>query len=114
MHIAYAATSRLDTFLGNLNREIINPLILLLFALAVVFFLFGMLRFFASGENDEKRTEGKRHMLWGLIGMTIMMGVFFVLNLLLGTIDIPKSEIDPNDPTRVKLRGYVPPPFPPP
>ncbi|MEK7569647.1 MAG: hypothetical protein AAB500_02035 [Patescibacteria group bacterium] len=105
--------SRFDTFLVNLNREIINPLILLLFALAVAIFLFGMLQFFLSAANDEKKTAGKQHMIWGVIGMTIMMGVFFILNLILGTLNISKGEIDPANPGGVNLKEYTPPPFPP-
>jgi len=86
MEIAYAGS--VDTFIANVNREIINPLILLLFALAVAYFLWGMLKFFSSGQNEERKTEGKQHMLWGVVGMTIMMGVFFILNLILSTFDI--------------------------
>ena len=87
MLIAYAAES-VDQFIGNVNRLIINPLIALLFALAVVFFLYGMLQFFINSTNDEKKTQGKRHMIWGVVGMTIMMGVFFILNLVLDTIGV--------------------------
>lgn len=107
--VAYAGS--LDTFIGNVNRMIVNPLILLLFALAVAFFLYGMLQFLASGQNDEKRTQGKKHMLWGVVGMTIMMGVFFVMNLILSTLDI--KGIKPETGEVQKLKDYNP-TYPPP
>ncbi len=84
--IAYA--SRFDTFLVNLNREIVNPLIGLLFALAVLYFLYGMAQFILSEQNDEKKTDGKSHMMWGIIGITIMMGVWTILGIVIDTLNI--------------------------
>lgn len=105
--VAYASES-LDKFLSNVNRMIINPLILLLFALALVYFLYGVFEFIKNGDNEEKKTEGKSHMMWGVIGLTIMMGVWFILGVLLNTLGIPKSQIDPEEGT-VDLPDYTPP-----
>lgn len=91
-NIAYAS---LDSFIGNVDRMIINPLIIFLFALALVYFLYGVFEFIANGANDEKKTIGKSHMLWGVIGLTIMMGVFAILSVILNTLNIPKDQIDP-------------------
>ena len=78
----------MDAFIANLNRLIINPLILLLFALALVYFLWGVLEFMANQDNEEKRTTGKKHMVWGIVGITIMVGVFAIMNLILRTFNI--------------------------
>ena len=83
--IAYAT---LDSFIGNVDTLIINPLILFLFALAVVYFLYGVLEFIMNQENEEKKTAGKSHMLWGIIGIVIMMGVFVIMNMILSTLGI--------------------------
>ncbi len=90
--VAYAS---FDEFLTKVNSEIINPLILFLFALAIVFFLYGVLEFVLNQENEEKKTTGKSHMIWGIVGITIMMGVWTILGIVLNTLNIPKSEIDP-------------------
>ena len=87
------------TFIKNVDTLIINPLIGLLFALAVVYFLYGVLEFLMNQENEEKKTAGKSHMLWGVIGITIMLGVFTLLNMVLATLNIPKSQIDPQNGT---------------
>jgi uncharacterized membrane protein YidH (DUF202 family) len=88
--IAYAG---LDTFLKNVNAEIVNPLIGFLFALAIAYFLFGVFEFILNQDNEEKKTAGKSHMLWGVIGITIMMGVFAIINMILKTFDI--KGVDP-------------------
>lgn len=93
-NIAYASV---DSFIANVNNQIINPLIIFLFALALVYFLYGVLEFFLNQENEEKRTASKKHMLWGVVGLTIMMGVWAILGIILNTLNIPKSQIDPKE-----------------
>lgn len=100
--VAYAS---LDSFIGNVNRMIINPLILLLFALAMVYFLYGTFEFLGNSTSEEKKTSGKSHMLWGIIGITIMMGVWFILGVILDTFDI--KGVDPES-GEVTLPNYNP------
>jgi len=101
-NIAYASV---DSFVANLNRLIINPLIVLLFALALAYFLWGMFEFLSNQENEEKKTAGKKHMIWGIVGITIMMGVWFIMYLILDTFNI--TEINPKKGT-VQLNEYNP------
>jgi len=96
---AYAASTSLNGFIANVDNMIINPLILFLFALAIVFFLYGVFEFLTNQNNDEKKTTGKSHMLWGIVGITIMMGVWTILGILLSTMGISKGEIDPEQGT---------------
>ena len=102
-NIAYAS---LDSFVSNVGREIINPLIIFLFALALAYFLYGLVEFIANGANDEKKTTGKSHMLWGVVGLTIMMGVWFIMGVVLNTLGI-EGQIKPQD-GEVKLNEYNP------
>lgn len=85
----------LNEFIGKVDEQIINPLIGFLFALAIGYFLYGVFEFFSNQTNEEKKTAGKSHMLWGIIGITIMLGVWTILSIILNTMEIPKSEIDP-------------------
>lgn len=78
----------LNTFLGKVNEAIINPLIGLIFAVAVAIFLYGVLEFIFNQQSEEKKTTGKSHMLWGVVGITIMMGVWGILNIILDTFNI--------------------------
>lgn len=101
-NVAYASV---DTFVSHVNKLIINPLIILLFALAVIYFMYGVFQFVANSEDEEKRTTGKSHMLWGIIGIVVMMGVFTILNVIMATFNI--GRINPKEGT-VKLPDYNP------
>lgn len=88
------SSTSLNEFIGKVDNMIINPLISFLFALAVVFFLYGVFEFLSNQANEEKKTTGKSHMLWGIVGITIMMGVWFLLGIILSTLGI-NDEINP-------------------
>lgn len=102
--VAYAES--LDTFLGNVDRLIINPLIEFLFALAIFYFLFGVVSFLMNQDNEEKKSSGKKHMLWGIVGITIMLGVWAILNIFLATFGL-SGQIKPET-NEVKLNDYNP------
>lgn len=76
----------IDTLARNISSEIIQPLILLLFALALLYFFWGIAKFIGSVGSDEQRKEGRKHMLWGLIGMAIMISVYGIIELIENTL----------------------------
>lgn len=83
----------MDEFISKVNNEIINPIILFLFALAIVYFLYGMLEFLLNQQNDEAKTTGKSHMIWGIVGIAIMLGVWTIMNIVINTFNIEGVEI---------------------
>lgn len=71
-----------DSLLGKINAQILNPIIVLMIAIAVVVFLYGLVEFIAGAGSEDKRQVGKRHIIWGLIGMFIMFSVFGIMQIL--------------------------------
>ncbi|MBP9749675.1 MAG: hypothetical protein KBD21_03015 [Candidatus Pacebacteria bacterium] len=80
-------------FVGKVVSAIIEPLIALIFVLAFAYFMWGLASFvLALGTGDEtKAGEGKQHMLWGLIGLTIMVSVYAIIRVVLATFGISLS-----------------------
>lgn len=79
----------LDQFIGKVVTQIINPIILLLAAAAFVLFIWGVFEFIAHAADETKRGEGRRAIMWGLIGLVIIFGAYGIINLALGTFGIP-------------------------
>ncbi|HVX90945.1 MAG TPA: hypothetical protein VHC20_04975 [Candidatus Paceibacterota bacterium] len=69
---------------NNFISFINNSLIPLLFALAFLFFLVGLVRFFFS-DGDENRQKGRQFALWGMIGLIVLFSIWGIVNLLLAT-----------------------------
>ena len=80
---AYAATIPL---LEGIKQQIVNPLIGLLFAVALLYFLWGVSQFIYNSADEQGREKGKQHILWGLIGLLIMVSVFGIINLICRTV----------------------------
>ena len=91
------AEADIVTLMGSINRVIINPLIVFLFALAIVYFVYGLVRYLLTPENEEIRTRSKSHMLWGIFGMFIMIAVFGIMNILLKTVGEENIKINNGD-----------------
>lgn len=90
--VAYADS--LDEVIFRINDKILNPAIEIAFVVALVVFLFGVMEFIRGANKEEKRTKGKQHMLWGIIGFLIMFGVFSIINILTRTFGISGVKMD--------------------
>lgn len=75
-----------DQFISRLVTVVVNPLIQLLFAAALVYFLWGVFVYLRDSDNDASRTTGRQHIIWGLVGMAIMAGVFGIMEISLRTV----------------------------
>ena len=68
----------------NIKEYILNPIIGFMFAVAVVMFIYGIVEYIWSADNEEKVEVGKKHMIWGIVGIFVMLGVYGILNILSG------------------------------
>jgi len=84
--------AKLNEFLGRVVEQVINPVILLLAASAFVVFLWGVFQFIAHAGDETKRSEGKNAILWGLVGLVIIFGAYGIINLALGTFNLPPIQ----------------------
>lgn len=79
----------INGLLNNIISFILQPVIILLFAVALVTFFWGIVQFIATSNTDEGRETGKRNIVWGVVGMLIMFGVYGIIRVVLGTFGIP-------------------------
>ncbi len=70
----------------NILKEILNPVITLMIGLAILYFLWGVFQFIRNAESSPERKKGGMNMLWGALGLFIMVTAYGILNLILGTL----------------------------
>ncbi len=89
----------LNQFLYKVTLEIVDPILLLLSAGAFVYFIWGVFSFIRNGGDATKRAEAQNGILWGIIGLVIIFGVFGILNVALNSfgIDPVESTLYPQD-----------------
>lgn len=82
------------TSLGALTKYVtcflLQLVVPLIFAVAIVFFLVGMLRFLRS-DQMEKRKEGRQYMLWAIIALSVMLGIWGIVRIIGGTFGIQNT-----------------------
>lgn len=83
----------MQNILSNAVKLIVNPILQVFFAVATVIFVYGIFEFIRGADNPEVRKQGQQHMLWGLIGLAIMISVFTIMRILLNTLGISGQEI---------------------
>ena len=78
-------------FLNKVNAVILNPIITLAFVIATIYFLYGIVVFINADAKDKEKARGA--ILWGIVGMFIMVSVYGIINLVLKTFEIsdPKA-----------------------
>lgn len=80
-------------YINRFLDQIVNPIIVFIFALALVYFLYGMVVFIANADNEDARDTGKKHMLWGVVGLFIMVSVYGILKIVIGTMGVSSDNI---------------------
>lgn len=74
--------------------DILSVVVVLLIALAVVFFLYGILKYITSGGDEERRKEGSKLMLFGIIGLFVMISFWGIVKILVNTFDLDDGPPD--------------------
>ena len=87
-----ASNASLDSIILKANSLIVNPLIILMFSFALVGFLWGVKDYIAGADDQEARSKGAQHMLWGIVGMTIMVSTFAIMRLVLQSFGLYSGE----------------------
>jgi len=77
----------LDDFILGIIDELVEPAVMLLGALAFVYFVFGVVMYIRNADNEEKRTEGQRHILWAIIGLAIIFGANAIVGFIGDTVN---------------------------
>ncbi len=82
-------TAAVPDIILRINAAILNPLITILFAFALVIFLWGVFQYVWMEDSDNAKEQGRKHMFWGLIGLFVMFSAFAIMQLIAGTIGVP-------------------------
>ncbi len=70
----------------------IGPYVIsLLMGIAVFIVIYGILRYIREGANEEKRAEGRMFIIWGITSIFLMLSIWGMVNVLLGTFKFDNS-----------------------
>lgn len=83
----------IDCILTKIKVEVLDPVITILFVLATIFFLWGVIQYVIGSQGDTtKIAAGKKVMMWGIIGLTIMASAWGIVKILCDFLDTCSSS----------------------
>jgi hypothetical protein len=88
---AFAQLTNLETNIVTPIGRIINLLIPIVFALALLYFFWGLAQYILSSGDPAKQEEGKNKMIWGIVALFVMAAVWGLVRFLGEAIGITQS-----------------------
>lgn len=67
--------------------SLLNAVIPVLIALGVVYFVYGVITFVIS-DDEEAKTKGRDRIIYGIIGLAVIIGMWGLVNLLRNTFNL--------------------------
>lgn len=65
---------------------LLNPALLLMTGAAAVYFLWGMVQFLLQMREGKGLDDGKRHMIFGIFGLFVMISAYAIIQFIQNTI----------------------------
>jgi len=90
--IVFAQTA-IDTIVSTTLRTTLNFVIGILFVIATLVFLWGVIQFIAKSGDEAGRAKAKGIMTWGIIGLAVMAAAWGIVTLIESYFTIPGRGI---------------------
>lgn len=91
------AASAGHDLITKITAVIVNPLIVVMFTFALVGFLWGVRSYITNADDPEARAKGTGHIMWGIIGMFLMIASFTIIHIVLNTFGLAEKAPEVND-----------------
>ena len=91
---SFAAITDYNSLTGFVS-VVLNWATSFLLAVAVVYFLYGVIKFVTAGEEAEERQKGAGMMLYGIIAIAVMASVWALVNIFTNTLGVGNSRALP-------------------
>ncbi len=77
--------------------DILDIVVLVILALALVFFLWGVAKFILNAGDPEEQSKGKSIMFWGLIALFVMVSVWGLVSFIQDELGIDDEQLERPD-----------------
>jgi hypothetical protein len=110
------ASAQTLSSINNINQlstkftGILNTITVLLISLAVVWIIISVVRYLIAGGDSEKRKEGGLRILWGIVGLFVIVSIWGLVSILTNSFattntasqGIQNVQINPNSVPQVQ------------
>ena len=98
----------IQTFLVNALAFLNGTLIPFLIAIAFLFFLWNIARYFIfDGANEDKKSEARQLAFWGVLAFVVIVSLWGIVNMFARGVGLNNSN--PITPDYMENKNYIPP-----
>ena len=83
------------TFVDCVRNGVLQPLIYLFGALALAYFIAGVLKYVRKGADEKERINGRNMMIYGIIALFVMVSVWGLVNGLISSFPLQTTRPSP-------------------
>ncbi|MEI6580632.1 MAG: pilin [bacterium] len=87
--------------------SILNTIIPIIVVLGVVYFVWGVVQYVISSDEEAKKT-GRMRMLYGIIGLVVIVGMWGLVRIVTNTFDLNNTQQGLNPPCVTGTPGCMP------
>jgi len=80
------ALAFIDYDIFDVLADIVNSAIVALIGVATLVFMYGVVIYVIAKGDEKQLSSGKMYMVWGIIGLTVMVAAWGLVNLIIFTI----------------------------
>lgn len=84
----FSSGSKLGDLFSYITCIIQNGVVPLIFAIAMVMFIWGVVQYVINSDEEAKKAKGKQFMIWGIIALTVMIGVWGLVGIVGNTFGL--------------------------
>lgn len=90
INIAHASAGKKEAveFMDKFREVILDPFIVLVASAAMLVFIYGCFEYVTRSNDPAGRDQGRKHIMWGIIGLVVIVSAVALLNIFLDTFEI--------------------------
>ncbi|MFA6324935.1 MAG: hypothetical protein WCX46_01785 [Candidatus Paceibacterota bacterium] len=89
----YKANPKIGDLFNYITCIIGSSIIPVLFTLALVVFIWGVIQYVINTGEEKKKAEGKQFIIWGIIALAVMVSVWGLVSILTNTFDLTDGGV---------------------
>lgn len=86
--VSVTQSSPVGTLITKIMNVIVMPLIEGLAVFTILIFIWGVVDLIRHADEPDARRTGERHVLWGIIGITIMVSAYAIVRVIAATMGV--------------------------
>ena len=85
------AEAEAASFVATFTEVLLTPLLILMTAIALLVFIYGATVYVLNSDNEQARADGNRHMIYGVIGLFVMVSAYAIFWIFVNTFGLDEQ-----------------------